>query len=589
MELSENARKILEDRYLFRDANGRVKETPDEMLHRVARTVAEAEKNYRDGDASKWEATFFRMMDSCEFLPNSPTLMNAGSPLGQLSACFVLPVPDSLEGIFHAVRDMALVQQTGGGTGFSFSSLRPSDDIVSTTGGYASGPVSFMRVFDSATESIKQGGKRRGANMGVLQITHPDIVDFITCKKEGGAFANFNISVSIPRSFFDAHRKGESIHLINPRTGQRVRRIKARSLFDLICRAAWETGDPGVIFIDRVNRDNPTPELGIIEATNPCGEVPLLPYESCNLASINLVKMLKKKGNNYEFDFEKFGMTIEAGVRFLDNVIDVNRFPMEQIAQATRGNRKIGLGIMGFADMLIRLGISYGSSRALKVAEKIIRFMEKKAFEVSSKLADTRGPFPHFSKSVFRKRKISVRNACRLSIAPTGTISMIAGTSSGIEPLFAVAHLRKHVLGGKELLEVNPLFVRMLKAKKIFSEFLLEDVARKGSVREMKTISDDMKKLFVTALDISPMNHLKMQAVFQRHVDSGVAKTVNMKHTALVDHVKQLYLVAQKLNLKGVTVYRYGSKQTQVLNVGIPERFSIEHLLRCDPDTCLID
>ena len=589
MNLSQNALKILEDRYLLRAPNGKMKEKPEEMIRRVARVVAEAEKKYREGEQARWEEEFFRMMDSLEFLPNSPTLMNAGNPLGQLSACFVLPVPDSLEGIFQAVRDMALVQQTGGGTGFSFSSLRPSDDVVSTTGGYASGPVSFMRVFDSATESIKQGGKRRGANMGVLRIDHPDIIDFIKCKKENEAFANFNISVSIPDAFFDAYRKSENIPLVNPRTGKHARNVKARHLFGLLCRAAWETGDPGIIFIDRVNRDNPTPDLGMIEATNPCGEVPLLPFESCNLASINLSRMLRRKGKSTEFDFERFGVIVENGVRFLDNVIDVNRFPLEEIAQATSGNRKIGLGIMGFADMLIQAGIPYDSIEAQKITEKIISFMERKALEASMKLAKVRGTFPNYHRSIFKDTGMPVRNACRLSIAPTGTISLIAGTSSGIEPLFAVAHLRKHVLGGKELLEVNPLFIRQLKERKLYSEFLIEEVARKGSIRAIKRIPDDMKKLFITALDIPPTKHLKIQAIFQRHVDSGVAKTINMPHSAAVDNVQQAYLMAQKLDLKGVTVYRYGSKQTQVLNVGIPEKFSIDHLLRCDPDTCLID
>ncbi|MEW5805750.1 MAG: adenosylcobalamin-dependent ribonucleoside-diphosphate reductase [Acidobacteriota bacterium] len=589
MELTANAMKILRERYLLKSFDGTIKETPEAMIRRVAHVVAQAEKNYTDAEPAKWEEEFFRMMESLEFLPNSPTLMNAGNPIGQLSACFVLPVPDSLEGIFQAIRNMALVQQTGGGTGFSFSELRPSDDIVSTTGGFASGPVSFMRVFDSATESIKQGGRRRGANMGVLRINHPDIVDFILCKMEPGTFSNFNISVAVSDSFIEAYRKGVEIPLVNPRTGKEDRRIDARYLFDLLCRAAWETGDPGIIFLDRVNRDNPTPALGMIEATNPCGEVPLLSYESCNLASINLSRMLKVKKKERIFDFERFGKIVEKGVRFLDDVIDVNRFPLEEISQATLGNRKIGLGIMGFADLLIQLGIPYDSTEALKIAEKIISFMRKRALEASVSLAEKRKPFPNYPHSIFKAKKVKVRNACRLSIAPTGTISLIAATSSGIEPLFAVAHIRKHVLGGKEFLEVNPLFVEALKSRKIYSEFLMEEIARKGSVRGIKGVPDDLKKLFVTALDIPPMRHLKMQAVFQKHVDSGVAKTVNMKHSALIDHVKQVYLIANKLDLKGVTIYRYGSKQSQVLNLGIPEKFSIEHLLRCDPDTCLID
>ncbi len=589
MKLSQNAVEILKERYLSRGDKGEIIETPEEMLRRVARVVSEAEDNYDDGEADTWEEIFYRMMDSLEFLPNSPTLMNAGNPLGQLSACFVLPVLDSLEGIFQAVQNMALVQQTGGGTGFSFSKLRPSDDLVSTTGGFASGPVSFMRVFDSATESIKQGGKRRGANMGILDINHPDIIDFILCKTEPGAFSNFNISVAITDAFMNAYRKGVRISLINPRSGKAVRKVRAEDLFEHLSIAAWKSGDPGVLFLDRVNRDNPTPEIGSIQATNPCGEVPLLPHESCNLASINLPKMLKVRSRKTEIDWNKLGRIVENGIRFLDNVIDVNRFPLPEISKATGGNRKIGLGVMGFADLLIRLGIPYDTQEAVKVAEKLIKFIKERALKASMKLAEERGTFPSFSRSVFKSKRKKLRNACVLSIAPTGTISLIAGTSSGIEPLFAVGHIRKHVLGKRELLEVNPLFVEMLKKKKSYSEFLIEEVVRKGSVKGIKGIPHSLQRLFVTALDIPPMWHLKMQAVFQKHVDSGVAKTVNLKHSATVENVKQIFLMAHKFNLKGVTVYRYGSKQTQVLNVGIPKHFSLDHLLRCDPDSCLVD
>ncbi len=589
MKLSQNAIEILNERYLSRGEKGEIIETPEDMLRRVARVVSEAEMNYKGGNAGKWEEVFYQMMDSLEFLPNSPTLMNAGNPLGQLSACFVLPILDSLEGIFQAVQNMALVQQTGGGTGFSFSSLRPSDDLVSTTGGFASGPVSFMRVFDSATESIKQGGKRRGANMGILDINHPDIMEFILCKTEPGAFSNFNISVAIPDSFMEAYRKGSKITLINPRTKKAVRKVRAEDLFDHLSEAAWKSGDPGVLFLNRVNQDNPTPEIGEIKATNPCGEVPLLPYESCNLASINLSKMVKTRDRKIEIDWDKLGTIVEKGIRFLDNVIDVNRFPLPEISKATADNRKIGLGVMGFADLLIRLGIPYNTQEAIRLATKLITFIREKALASSTKLAEKRGVFPNYSKSMFKSKGKKLRNACMLSIAPTGTISLIAGTSSGIEPLFAVGHIRKHVLGRRELLEINPLFVKMLKEKKSYSDFLVEEIVRKGSVKGIKGVPEDLRKLFVTALDIPPMWHLKMQAVFQKSVDSGVAKTVNLKHSVTIENVKQIFLMAHKFNLKGVTIYRYGSKQTQVLNVGIPDHFSLEHLLRCDPDSCLVD
>lgn len=589
MKLSQNAIEILKERYLSRGERGEIIETPEGMLRRVAGVVSEAEKNYKGGEPARWEEVFYQMMDSLEFLPNSPTLMNAGNPLGQLSACFVLPVPDSLEGIFQAVQNMALVQQTGGGTGFSFSSLRPSDDLVSTTGGFASGPVSFMRVFDSATESIKQGGKRRGANMGVLDISHPDIMEFILCKTESGAFSNFNISVAIPDSFMEAYMKGFKISLVNPRTKKEVRKVRAEDLFDHLAEAAWKSGDPGVLFLDRVNKDNPTPKIGEIKATNPCGEVPLLPYESCNLASINLSRMVKSRNRKTEIDWDKLGSIVERGIRFLDNVIDVNRFPFQEISKATAANRKIGLGVMGFADLLIRLGIPYDNQEAIKCADKLITFIREKALATSMKLGEERGVFPNYSKSIFKSKKKKLRHACMLSIAPTGTISLIAGTSSGIEPLFAVGHIRKHVLGKRDLLEINPLFVKMLKSKKAYSEFLVEEVVRKGSVKGVKGVPEELQKLFVTALDIPPMWHLKMQAVFQKKVDSGVSKTVNLRHSVNIENVKQIFLMAHKLNLKGVTIYRYGSKQTQVLNVGIPDHFSLNHLLRCDPDSCLVD
>ncbi len=546
-ELTDTALEILKARYL------KPGETPVELFERVARAVSEAELFY--GSTSKaryWEERFLEIMLNLEFLPNSPTLMNAGTELGQLAACFVLPVEDSIEEIFDSVSLMAKIQKTGGGTGFSFSKLRPEGDIVRTTNGKASGPVSFMRVFDCTTDAIKQGGKRRGANMGVLSIHHPDVEKFITCKRDKRSFKNFNISVAATDVFFDALEKGDEIELINPRDGKVWKRVKAEILFNLIAESAWDSGDPGILYIDEINRHNPTPEIGRIEATNPCGEVPLLPYEECNLGSINLTKVVERERINWK----KLAELVEVAVRFLDCVIDVNKYPDERIERMAKGNRKIGLGIMGWAEMLIMLKIPYNSKEALKLADRLMGFINKKAFETSVKLADEKGSFPNIDRSIYRGKKL--RNATRTSIAPTGTISMIAGTTPSIEPLFAVAYV-KRVLESKEIVQIDPLFLKY--AGRNLSQEEVEEAIKAGSIQGIEGIPDEIKKLFITALDIEPEWHVKMQAAFQKHVDNAVSKTVNMRKEKSVEDVKNVFLLGRKLKLKGLTVFREGSKE----------------------------
>ncbi|MEM7813914.1 MAG: vitamin B12-dependent ribonucleotide reductase [Candidatus Aenigmatarchaeota archaeon] len=586
LKLGINAIAVLERRYLLKNEEGKVIETPAQLFRRVARAIAQVDKHYGE-DAKASEEAFYAMMASREFLPNTPTLMNAGTPLGQLSACFVLPIEDSLKSIFKAVADMATIQQSGGGTGFAFSRLRPKGDIVRSTKGVASGPISFMRIFDVATDTIKQGGKRRGANMGILRIDHPDIEEFITAKAREGFLANFNLSVAVTDKFMRAVAKDQEYELINPRTGHAVRKVRARDIWDLIITYAWRTGDPGIIFIDEVNRSNPTAHIGKIESTNPCGEQPLHPYESCNLGSINLAKMLRKitprEGSNnapvgceqpaeYEIWWEKLRSTVRNAVHFLDNVIDANKYPLPEIERITKANRRIGLGVMGFADMLLLLGVPYDSTAALKLGEKVMKFINEEAHKASATIAEKRGSFPNFKGSLWEKRGWkAMRNATCTTIAPTGTISIIAGCSSGIEPLFAVAFVR-NVLEGTRLFEINPIFEQIAKARGFYSPELMQEIARTGSVRKVAKVPEDLRQLFVTALDIEPEWHVRMQAAFQRHTDNAVSKTINFRHDATAEEVRKAYELAHRLKCKGITVYRYGSKREQVLYIGELER-----------------
>lgn len=579
LKLPVNAVEVLRRRYLLKDEARRVVETPGELFRRVAHTIAKAEANYgTDSQVHEVEDTFYRMMRNREFMPNSPTLMNAGTPLGQLSACFVLPVDDSIEGIFQTLADMARIHQTGGGTGFGFSRLRPRGDLVGSTKGRASGPVSFMGIFDKATEVIVQGGRRRGANMGVLRCDHPDIIDFIEAKVGSNALRNFNLSVGATDKFIRAVSDNRPFDLINPRTGKSVKRIGAHSVFDLIVNAAWRTGDPGLIFLDHVNRSQPTPELGQIEATNPCGEVPLLPYESCILASINLDRMTTDEGpdertgrsrrvpGRAKVDWDKLRDRIHWGVRFLDDVIDVNRYPLESIRVAATGNRKIGLGVMGFADMLIRLSIPYGSKESVAFAGKLMCFIHEESLAASADLARQRGVFPNFGRSIHAQAGRELRNATVNTIAPTGTISIIAGCSSGIEPLFAVSFVR-NVLSGTRLFESHPLFERIARERGFHSRELLAEVARRPSLAQVKGVPSDIRKLFVTAFDVTPRQHLEIQAAFQKYTDNAVSKTINLPADATVEDVREIYLYAHRLKCKGITIYRYGSKPGQVLSI----------------------
>ncbi len=596
LKLPFNAVEVLKRRYLLKDDAGNVTETPSELFRRVAHHVAQAEANYGSQRAAEdIEQRFYEMMHHLEFLPNSPTLMNAGTPLGQLSACFVIPVEDSIEGIFGALGEMARIHQTGGGTGFSFSRLRPRGDLVGSTKGQASGPISFMGIFDKATEVIVQGGKRRGANMGILRCDHPDIVDFIEAKSSTRVLENFNISVAVTRQFMQAVIQNRPFDLVNPHTRRRVQQVGARALFDLITNAAWRTGDPGLIFVDEINRRNPTPQVGAIESTNPCGEVPLLPYESCILGSINLAKMLKSVGATHAspeaVDWEKLHDTIQWCVRFLDDVVDVNKFPMESIAAASRANRKIGLGVMGFADVLIRLGIPYDSPEAVAFARRLMRFVRTASLAASEQLAAQRGVFPNYRGSIYTRTGRKLRNATVNSIAPTGTISIIAGCSSGIEPLFAISFIR-NVLSGTRLFDANPWFERIARERGFYSPQLLAEVARYPSLKNVKGIPADVKKLFVTAFDVPPRQHLEIQAAFQRYTDNAVSKTINLPPEAGVNDVRDIYLAAYRLQCKGITIYRYGSKPQQVLSVGqtdfteSDETATADFSPRCPAGTC---
>jgi ribonucleoside-diphosphate reductase alpha chain len=556
--LTSNARAVLKKRYLRRDECGAVAETPQEMFLRVASHVSRAECRY-GSDANVYCLKFLEIMRGLEFLPNSPTLMNAGLPQGQLSACFVLPVEDSLPGIFDALKSMALIHQSGGGTGFSFSRLRPKNDVVRATGGVASGPVSFMRIFDVATDVIKQGGRRRGANMATLRVDHPDILQFIQAKKKPGFLENFNISVAASDEFMRAAQQGGDIELINPHSGQAAGHLNAKEAMDRIAQCAWAGGDPGMIFIDRINAAHPLP--GIIESTNPCGEQPLLPNESCNLGSINLARLVRKG----ELNWERLSELVRLSVRFLDDVIDVNCHPLRQIEVASMQSRKIGLGVMGFAEMLILMNISYNSQEALRLAEDLMKFISRAAREASALLGEERGSFPLFEQSKLQSWK-AMRNATVTTIAPTGTISIIAGTSSGIEPLFALAFVR-HVLEGSRLLEVSPLFEQAAAARGIYSPEMKAELAGKGTAADMASVPQDLKDLFVTALDIPPEQHVRIQAAFQKYTDNAVSKTVNLPESATADDVLKVYNLAYELGCKGVTVFRYASR-SQVLYLG---------------------
>ncbi len=571
--LSDNARQVLERRYLLKDEIGRTVETPREMFRRVAKAVAEADLLYDNGaNVKKLEQELFDLMANLDFLPNSPTLMNAGTEIGQLSACFVLPVGDSIREIFDAVKNMAMIHQSGGGTGFSFSRLRPRDDVVKSTGGIASGPISFMRVFDEATEIIKQGGRRRGANMGILRVDHPDIVDFIRAKEKGGFLTNFNISVSATDRFMEAVKSGGRCDLINPRTGKVTKTLRARAVFDRAVKSAWKTGDPGFIFIDEINRQNPTPTLGEIESTNPCGEQPLLSYESCNLGSLNLSGMVR----DGSIDWEKLRRTVHLGIHFLDNIIDINRFPLPEIESITKANRKIGLGVMGFAEMLIQLGIPYASDEALEVAEEVMKSIQQEAVAHSMELARQRGSFPNFRESLWEKRGYEdMRNASVITIAPTGTLSIIADTSSGIEPLFAISFYRE-ILEGTRLLEVNHLFQSMAEAEGIASQELMESIALKGSIQDLPSVPVHLKHMFLTALDIPPEWHVKMQAAFQKYTDNAVSKTINLPQDATAEDVGEAYLMAYESKCKGITIFRYGSKKHQVLYIGLSKDMPVQ-------------
>jgi len=569
LKLTENARHVLQKRYLKKDRQGNVIETPEEMFHRVARAIAEAELIYNPkANIKTIESEFYGIMTSLEFLPNSPTLMNAGRELGQLSACFVLPIEDSMESIFDSVKHTALIHKSGGGTGFSFSRLRPERDRVGSTGGVASGPVSFIRAFDTATDVIKQGGMRRGANMGILNVDHPDIMKFITSKEDMTALTNFNISVAVTSEFMEAVKVGTDYSLINPRTGEIESRLNAREVFDKIVDMAWLTGDPGIVFIDRINQENPTPHLGKIESTNPCGEQPLLPYESCNLGSINLAKMLRHSNGSVEIDFPKLAATIKTAVRFLDNVIDVNKFPLPQIEEMTKKTRKIGLGVMGFADMLIQLGIPYNSEAALNLASEIMQCISDEATNASVALGKERGLFPAFKDSVYDAPDAPrVRNASRTTIAPTGTLSMIAGCSSGIEPVFALSYT-KNILDGAKLVEVNPHFEDSAREKGFYSEELMQKLADGAHLADIEGVPDEVKPVFVTAHQITPEWHVRMQAAFQKSTDNAVSKTVNFPREATRDDVAKVYLLAYEEGLKGITIYRDGSRDAQVLTTG---------------------
>lgn len=578
LNLSKNAVTVLTKRYLKRDSQGNPTETAADMFRRVADTIDAAEPAIKGKKKPSFADDYYRMMTALDFLPNSPTLMNAGRELGQLSACFVLPVGDSMESIFEAIKNTALIHKSGGGTGFSFSRIRPANDEVRSTSGVSSGPLSFMRVFDAATETIKQGGTRRGANMGIMRVDHPDIMDFIMAKRDQTVLTNFNISVGITEAFMQAVDKDQDYDIINPRDGKRVKKLSARKVFDNIVDMAWTNGEPGIIFLDRLNRDNPTPHIGEIESTNPCGEQPLLPYESCNLGSINLANMFKQG----DIDWQKLENTTRLATRFLDNVIEANKYPLPEIDQMTRANRKIGLGVMGWADLLILLGLGYNSADAVQLGEKVMAFINEKSHDESFNLAKERGAFSNFKGSIYDKPGApEIRNATCTTIAPTGTISIIANSSSGVEPLFAVSYIRQ-VLDNDILIEVHPLFEKIARERGFYSEDLMKKIAEHGTVADISEVPEDIRRIFVTSHDITPADHVRMQAAFQRHTDNAVSKTVNFTHDATREDVSTVYRLAYQEGCKGVTIYRDGSRDMQVLSVKKSEADKPEDAIRME-------
>lgn len=588
MQLSENALRVLEARYLRRDAQGNLCETPEQLFARVARALAHAELLLGNREqAALWEERFYRLLTRLDFLPNSPTLMNAGTPLGQLSACFVLPLNDNIGSIFTTLRDMALIQRTGGGTGFNFGRLRPAGDVIASTGGTTPGPLAFLRIFDGATETIKRGGKRRGANMGVLPVDHPDILLFIDAKGGSASLTNFNLSVGITNSFMEAVEHQELYDLRHPTTGKVTDRLNAHEVFQHIVEAAWATGDPGLVFLDTINRTHPLHSLGRIEATNPCGEVPLLPYESCNLGSINLAHFIKEEHEISMVDWYRLADVIQQAVRLLDDVLVVNRYPLPQVEAVTLANRKIGLGVMGFAELLLRLGMSYRSKETLTFASQLMNFIAQEARRASAALAAERGAFPQWSQSVSAHKGLPLRNATVTSIAPTGTISIIAGTSSSIEPLFALSYRRVGVLGNQTLVETNPLLLSIGERMGFLTQEVLDYVNYHGTLAGAPGVPEHVRALFATALEIEPRQHLLIQAAFQSGVDNAVSKTVNVPTEASPEVVANVYRQAYHLGLKGITIYRYGSIAEQVLQLGVGEEpYEKEHASQCDPYQC---
>lgn len=605
MNFSENAIKVLEKRYLKRDNEGNCVETPADMFKRVASSIAQAELQYGKSQAEADELTnkFYEMITGRYFMPNSPTLMNAGRELGQLSACFVLPVEDSLEGIFETVKNTALIHKSGGGTGFSFSRLRPKNDVVRSTMGVSSGPVSFMEVFNAATEAVKQGGTRRGANMGILRVDHPDIIEFINCKSDNNKLNNFNISVAITDKFMEALKNGEDYDLYHPNTKKSVGRLSAKQVFNLIVDGAWRNGEPGIVFIDKMNADNPTPLIGDIESTNPCGEVPLLAYEACNLGSINLGLMIKDGANGKEVDWDKLRDITKLSIHFLDNVITVNNYPLPKIADMVQNNRKIGLGVMGWADMLMVLGISYSSKEGTDLAYKVMEFIDYHSKIESIELAKSRGAFNNFKGSIYERgnfltnkysgksagmildndwknldsqiKEFGIRNATTTCIAPTGTISMIASASGGVEPLFGLVFFR-NVMDGTEMLEINPIFEKYAKDNGFYSQNLMKEIAKDGSVAHVDSVPQEAKHIFATAHDVSPEWHVKMQAAFQLHTDNAVSKTINFEEHATREDIEKSYVLAFENNLKGLTVYRNNSRTFQPMNLDVKKSPEIE-------------